>query len=103
MKRALPDSTDAVHAGTRDEQASHALAPAIVQTATYTFKSTAELEHYLEGNDADPDREEYGRYGNPTVREVERRLASLEGTDDAVLFSSGMATITSTILALTKS
>ena len=48
----------------------------------------------MRGEDADPEREEYGRYGNPTVREVERRLAALEGTDDAVLFSSGMAAIT---------
>ena len=56
----------------------------------------------MRGEDVDPEREEYGRYGNPTVREVERRLAALEGTDDAVLFSSGMAAVTTAILALTK-
>src|SRR5262249_20838232 len=53
--------------------------------------------------DPDPEREEYGRYGNPTVREVEQRLAALESTEDAVLFASGMAAVTTTILALTKS
>jgi cystathionine gamma-synthase len=36
--------------------------------------------------------------GNPTVRHVERRLARLEGGDDARLFASGMAAITSTFL-----
>ena len=56
----------------------------------------------MRGEDADPEREEYGRYGNPTVGEVEKRLAALEGTDDAVMFSSGMAAITTTLLALTK-
>jgi cystathionine gamma-synthase len=46
------------------------------------------------------EREEYGRYGNPTVRVLEERLAALEGADDAVAFSSGMAATTSAILAL---
>ena len=48
------------------------------------------------------EREEYGRYGNPTVRLVEERVAALEGTEDALFFSSGMAAVTSTILALVK-
>jgi cystathionine gamma-synthase len=48
------------------------------------------------------DREEYGRYGNPTVRMLEERIAALEGTEDAVAFSSGMAAVTSAILALVK-
>jgi cystathionine gamma-synthase len=56
----------------------------------------------MRGEDDDPDREEYGRYGNPTVRELERRLAALEQADDAVAFSSGMAAITTAILTLVK-
>src|SRR5262249_45290390 len=44
-------------------------------------------------------REEYGRYGNPTIQSVERKVAALEGADDAVLFSSGMAALTSLLLA----
>jgi cystathionine gamma-synthase len=43
---------------------------------------------------------EYGRYGNPTVRGVETRLAGLEGAEDALLFSSGMAAITTVLLAM---
>jgi cystathionine gamma-synthase len=103
VKRNLPDSTDAVHAGASRDHAAHALATPIVQTATYTFKSTADLEHYLDGGDADPDREEYGRYGNPTVREVERRVAALDAAEDGLLFASGMAALTTTILAFVKS
>ena len=95
-------STDAVHAGTQTNRPHHTLAPSIAQTATFTFDDTQDLIRYMEGRDEDPDREEYGRYGNPTVRELEKRLASLEGADDAVAFSSGMAAITTCILALCK-
>ncbi len=96
-------STDAVHAGALAHRPHHALTPSIAQTATYTFKDTADLERYMRGEDRDADREEYGRYGNPTVREVERRVAALESTDDAVAFATGMAAVTTSILALTKS
>lgn len=97
------DGTDAVHAGEPRRRPHHTLTAAVAQTATYTFDDSADLERYMRGEDVDPEREEYGRYGNPTVREVERRLAALEGTDDALLFASGMAAVTSTLLALTKS
>jgi cystathionine gamma-synthase len=48
------------------------------------------------------EREEYGRYGNPTVHALERKCAALEGTDGALAFASGMAAVTTTILALVK-
>lgn len=98
----LATSTDAVHAGVPRERPHHSLAPAIASTATFTFASTDDLLRFHEGEDADPDREEYGRYGNPTVREVERRIAALDGAEDALLFASGMAAITTTVLALVR-
>jgi cystathionine gamma-synthase len=74
----------------------------IVQTAVYTFDSTQALVEYAEEHMFwdEPEREEYGRYGNPTVRAVEAKLAALEGAQDAVLVSSGMAAVTSTLLLL---
>jgi cystathionine gamma-synthase len=99
---APPNGTAAVHAGTPETRPSHTLTPSIAQTATYTFRDTAELERYFEGGDADPDRQEYGRYGNPTVLEVERRVGALDGAEDALLFASGMAAITTAMLALVK-
>ena len=90
-------STDSVHAGIERARSHHTLTPSIAQTATYTFENTATLERYMRGEDPDPDREEYGRYGNPTVRELESRVAALEGAEDAVAFASGMA-----LLALLK-
>jgi len=94
-------STRAVHDGRR-RNPYHAIADPIVQTATYTFENTAELRQFMELRLWGPveGRTEYGRYGNPTVEAVEARLAALEGADDAILFSSGMAAITTVLLAL---
>jgi cystathionine beta-lyase/cystathionine gamma-synthase len=44
----------------------------------------------------------YTRYGNPTHTVVEEAIASLEGTDAALLFASGMAAITTSVLALIR-
>jgi cystathionine gamma-synthase len=101
-KHTSTTSTDAVHAGIERARAHHTLTPSIAQTATYTFEDTATLERYMRGEDPDPEREEYGRYGNPTVRELERRVAALEGAEDAVAFASGMAATSTALLALLK-
>ena len=90
-------STRAVHAGETRAKLANALTTPIVQTATYTFANTAELADYFEGR---IEREEYGRYGNPTQRVAERKLAALEGAEDGLLFSSGMAAITTTLFAM---
>jgi cystathionine gamma-synthase len=91
------DSTRAVHAGERDRPASSAVTTPIFQTSTYWFEDSEEVRAYQEGRKP---RDEYGRYGNPTWRAVERKLADLEGADDAVLFASGMCATTTTFLAL---
>jgi cystathionine gamma-synthase len=97
-----PNSTRAVHAGAPVVRPSHTLAASIAQTATYTFENTADLEQYMRGEDPDPEREEYGRYGNPTVRELEQRVQALEGAEDGVAFASGMAAISTALLSLVK-
>jgi cystathionine gamma-synthase len=91
--------TRAVHGGEPRVHPYDALTHPIAQTATYTFANTAELVAFMEGR---IEREEYGRYGNPSVRTVEAKLAELEGVEDAVAFSSGMAAVTTAILALVK-
>jgi cystathionine gamma-synthase len=103
-----PNGTTAIHGSLLPggvparERLAHAVAPPIVQTSTFAFAGTAELERYFEGRDPDPGRQEYGRYGNPTVLEVERRVAALDRAEEALLFASGMAAITTAILALVK-
>jgi cystathionine gamma-synthase len=101
-KPVLPTSTDAVHAGDAKAKAFDSVTPPIAQTSTFTFTDTQEIVALTEGTHPRSDREEYGRYGNPTCRAVELRMAALEGTEDALVFSSGMAAITTTLLALTK-
>jgi len=90
-------STTAVHAGEAREKAGNAVTTAIFQTATYAFRDSHELTEYMEGN---IEREEYGRYGNPTQRAVEAKLAALDGGETALLFSTGMCAITTTLLAM---
>lgn len=95
-------STQALHAGAIRDHAHHSLTPPIVQTATYTFAATADLIEFMDERMfvEKPVRQDYGRYGNPTVAAVEARLAALEGGDDAILLSSGMAAITTASLIL---
>ncbi|MGB5547208.1 MAG: aminotransferase class I/II-fold pyridoxal phosphate-dependent enzyme, partial [Polyangiales bacterium] len=96
----ISHKTLAVHGGEPRTYPYDALVAPITQTATYSFADTAELISYFEGR---KEREEYGRYGNPSVRLVEEKVAALERTQDAAAFASGMAAMTSTILALVKS
>ncbi|MGM0576828.1 MAG: trans-sulfuration enzyme family protein [Myxococcota bacterium] len=91
--------TTAVHAGTDHELPEGSLAVPIYRTATYTFRDTAELRAHMTG---ERPRLEYGRYGNPTQHAAEAKLAALEGAGDAVLLSSGMAAVTTTLLAMLR-
>lgn len=92
-------STLAIRGREPRQKAYDAVTTPLVCSATYAFRDTAELEDHFEGRS---EREEYGRYGNPTVRAVELKLAALEGGDEARLFASGMAAVTTTVLALLK-
>ena len=67
-------------------------------SAPFRFASTAELVKYQESSKKGW-QSEYGRIGNPTVRAVEMRLAALMGAEDALLFASGMAAVTTTMLS----
>jgi cystathionine gamma-synthase len=92
--------TDAVHGGEPRTNPYHALATPVIQTATYTFERTDDLIGFMNGT---VERLDYGRYGNPTVRVLEERVAFLEGAEDAAAFASGMNALVTTILTLVKS
>ncbi len=96
-QRGRGDSTTAVHGGEREHQAIDSVTTPIHQTATYWFPDSEELRAYQEGRTR---RDEYGRYGNPTWRAVERKLCELEGAEETVLFASGMCAATTLMLAL---
>lgn len=100
-------STTAVHGRMqqRRPKPGNSLVTPITQTATYTFADTADLCAFMDakmwgGNPDMARRGEYGRYGNPTVRAVEERLAALDHGDDALLFPTGMAAVTNVLLSI---
>jgi len=96
-EKSLGFSTLAVHGGEPRPKLGNSLATPIVQTATYTFADTQELHDHFQRR---IEREEYGRYGNPTQRIAEQKLAALEAAEDCLLFSSGMAAVTTTLYAV---
>lgn len=83
-------STRAVHAGELRQKADGSISAPIVTASTFTFESTDTLLRFVEGHE---DRPEYGRYGTPNEKSVEAKLAALDGAEDAILYSSGMAAI----------
>jgi methionine-gamma-lyase len=72
----------------------------IYQTSTFRFETSEDAVRYAKG---DPSVYVYSRYHNPTVHDVEEKIALMEQGETAALFSSGMAAITTAILAVTKS
>jgi cystathionine gamma-synthase len=93
-------STTAVHAGEIRYNEYGSITTPIVQTSTFIFRNIDEIKQLAQGV---KDRFEYGRYGHPTQMAAERKLAALENAEDAVLFSTGMSAITTTLFALLKS
>ncbi len=79
--------TRAVHSGEGRRKYADSLITPVVQTSTFVFHDTKDIHDYTSKKKV---RFEYGRYGNPTQRAVEMKLAELEGAEDCQVFSSGM-------------
>ena len=99
QKRDLRPETLAVHAGKRTDSSGGPLVDPIFETAPFSFADPSALAHAAEG---EPPDAFYTREGNPTVASVEKKLAALEGAEDAALFGSGMAAISTAFLAHLK-
>lgn len=90
-------STLSVHAGEdREPKPRGAVTDPIFCSSTYAFADTQSLVEFIEKK---LPREEYARYGNPTEKTVERKLAVLEAAEDCVLYATGMAAVTGLFLA----
>ncbi|OFZ79971.1 MAG: hypothetical protein A2583_15240 [Bdellovibrionales bacterium RIFOXYD1_FULL_53_11] len=81
--------------------------PPAFLTSTFAFKNSAEGKKFfawLHGEGAPASKDEmglvYSRINNPNLEIFEDRLAIWEGMDSAISFSSGMAAIATTLLAL---
>jgi len=95
-KRSFRRETQVVRGGADLSKKDGPMTTPIYQTSTFEVTDNAEqlrvtsTDHF------------YTRYGNPTNTAAEKAIAELEATDAALLFSSGMAAITTSMLALVK-
>jgi cystathionine beta-lyase/cystathionine gamma-synthase len=92
-------ATELIHAGQDDPGAAAPLTTPIYETSTFVFESARELVAFNEGRSS---KYLYSRYGNPTVVSVERKLAALDRAERALLCSSGMAAIATTLMTHVK-
>ncbi|PHS02671.1 MAG: cystathionine gamma-synthase [Blastopirellula sp.] len=88
-------STVAVQAGEAHQKPGHSITDPIFCASTFTFSDTDAIIRFIEEKE---EREEYGRYGNPGEKVAERKLAALEGSEDAILYSSGMAAMVGLVM-----
>ena len=91
--------TKLVHEGIRRSQYNE-VSEAIFLTQGFVYESAEQAEaRFIEIGD---DEFIYARYGNPTVRMFEERIAALEGAEDAFATASGMAAVNAALTSLLK-
>ncbi|MEL6103034.1 MAG: O-succinylhomoserine sulfhydrylase [Pseudomonadota bacterium] len=91
--------TRAVHGGTRRSQYGE-VSEAIFLTQGFVYDSAEEAEaRFIQAGE---DEFIYARYGNPTVRMFEERIAAIEGAEDAFATASGMAAVSGALTSMLK-
>ncbi len=99
MSEPLKPRTLLVHSGTRRSQFGE-MSEAIFLTQGFHYDSAEAAEaRFIE---AGPDEFIYARYGNPTVRMFEERMAAIEGAEDAFATASGMAAVNGALFSSLK-
>ena len=97
--RPLAFQTRAIHAGESPDPTTGASAPNLVMSTTFVTEAGASFSAEDFG-EATPFI--YTRWGNPTVDQLERKLASLEEAEACIAFASGMAAVTALFLFALK-
>ncbi len=92
-------STIAVHGLGRPKISVKPVNPPIIQSTNFYYDSTEQMKRFHTG---DKSVFVYSRYDNPTILEVEGHIAGLENTDKALIFSSGLGAVSSTVFAFVK-
>lgn len=91
--------TKLVHEGIRRSQYGE-VSEAIFLTQGFVYESAEQAEaRFIQSGD---DEFIYARYGNPTVRMFEDRIAALEGAEDAFAMASGMAAVNAALTSLLR-
>lgn len=92
-------ATIAVHGGERpEEQPFGAVVSPVFHSSTFSFQSFDEMRRYARGELGEAYF--YSRYANPTVAEVERKIAELEGAEACVVTASGSSATFCTLAAI---
>ena len=87
--------TQAIHSGRINDEQFGSLATPLYQTSTFIF------EDAQQGADRFAGEKEgfiYTRLGNPTTRQLEMRVAAMEGMEDAAATATGMAAVSAALL-----
>ncbi len=92
--------TNLIHKGEEFNTTKSVVTP-IFQTSTYF--AGEDLDQYIKAAAELKNPEFYHRHGNPTNSQVAKILASLEKTEDALVLATGMAALSTAILAVVKS
>lgn len=91
--------TKMIHSGIRRSQYGE-VAELIFMTQGFVYDTAEQAEgRFIK---CGPDEFIYGRYGNPTMRMFEDRMAALEGAEDAFATASGMAAVNGALTAMLK-
>ncbi|MHC9236550.1 O-succinylhomoserine sulfhydrylase [Pseudooceanicola sp. 502str34] len=99
MTDAWKKQTKAVHSGSRRSQYGE-VSEAIYLTQGFVYDTAEQAEaRFVELGE---DEFIYARYGNPTTRMFEERIAALEGAEDAFATASGMAAVNAALVAPLK-
>jgi len=92
-------NTKAIHAGQKPCPATGAHVTPIYQTSTFVFKDVDQGARRFAGEE---EGYIYTRLGNPTISELEKKVAVLEGGEEAIATASGMAAISTALVTLLK-
>ena len=99
MAKEWKTRTQLVHEGSRRSQYGE-MAEAIFLTQGFAYDSAEQAEaRFIKSGD---DEFIYARYGNPTVRMFEERIAAIEGTEDAFATASGMAAVSGALTSMLR-
>lgn len=96
-KTAWGRGTQAIHSGETERGSNGPVTSPIFRTSNFAFASTAEMRRWAQGKSR---AYIYTRYGNPTLEVAEAKIAALEGGQAALVTASGMAAISSALLAV---
>jgi len=84
-----------LHHGEDREQYFNAVCPPIIQSSNFVFPSIRNFRKALEN---EMDHPIYTRGNNPTVQILRKKIAALEGAEDALVFASGSAAIAAAMI-----